>query len=334
MPPYLLNVFKHIKQTLCLLAGWLNRSQQRIRASRQYLYLKDRLIQYGYLCRLHRRIGIYLLLWPMLWALWIASDGKPDPLVLSVFVLGTVVMRSAGCAINDFADRRFDPYVARTKDRPLVVGTVKPAEAVGVFLVLSLVALGLVSLTNALTVKLAFVGLALAALYPFTKRFTYMPQIVLGAAFAWAVPMAFAAQTGGIPVIAWLLYTAALLWTTAYDTIYAMVDREDDLKIGVKSTAILFGEGDVLITMFLQGLALFALLLAGRQLQLGIYYYCGILAAAGLAIYQFRLIRSRQPADCFKAFLNNHLFGMAIFIGLLLHYLVGLFGAGNIGHGG
>jgi 4-hydroxybenzoate polyprenyltransferase len=330
MPTYLLKVSQYIKQKFCRALAWLNQNQKNIRASRTYRYLKDRLIQYGYLCRLHRRIGIYLLLWPALWALWIASAGKPDPLVLFVFIAGTVLMRSAGCAINDFADRRFDPFVARTKDRPLVIGTVKPVEAVGVFLVLSLLAFALVSLTNTLTMKLAFAGIALAALYPFAKRFTYMPQMVLGAAFAWAVPMAFAAQTGEIPVIAWLLYTATLLWTTAYDTIYAMVDRDDDLKIGIKSSAILFGEADVLITLFLQGLALVALLLAGKQLQLSIWYYLGLLAAAGFIVYQYRLIRLRQPASCFKAFLNNHYVGMSIFIGLLLHYLLVIFNTSEI----
>ena len=280
MPSAPAKIYLHIKQYTCTSLRWLNQTQQRIRASRQYLFLKDRLIQYGYLCRLHRRIGIYLLLWPTLWALWVAGEGRPDWLVLLVFITGTVLMRSAGCAINDFADRKYDPHVARTKDRPLVTGTVKPAEAIGVFLVLSLCAFGLVLLMNDLTVKLAFAGVALAAIYPFAKRFTYMPQVVLGAAFAWAVPMAFAAQTGSIPVIGWLLYTATLLWTTAYDTIYAMVDREDDLKIGVKSTAILFGNADVPLTMFLQGLALLALLLAGKQLQLSIWYYAGLAVAA------------------------------------------------------
>jgi len=321
MPSAPAKIYLHIKQYTCTSLRWLNQTQQRIRASRQYLFLKDRLIQYGYLCRLHRRIGIYLLLWPTLWALWVAGEGRPDWLVLLVFITGTVLMRSAGCAINDFADRKYDPHVARTKDRPLVTGTVKPAEAIGVFLVLSLCAFGLVLLMNDLTVKLAFAGVALAAIYPFAKRFTYMPQVVLGAAFAWAVPMAFAAQTGSIPVIGWLLYTATLLWTTAYDTIYAMVDREDDLKIGVKSTAILFGNADVPLTMFLQGLALLALLLAGKQLQLSIWYYAGLAVAAALIVYQYSLMRKRQPADCFRAFLNNHYVGMAVFAGFAAHYL-------------
>ncbi|MBN1379258.1 MAG: 4-hydroxybenzoate octaprenyltransferase [Gammaproteobacteria bacterium] len=327
MRSYLVKIYKQTRLKLAQALHWLNQTQKRIRASQRYLFLTDRLIQYGYLCRLHKRIGVYLLLWPTLWALWIAGDGKPDPLILFVFISGTVLMRSAGCAINDVADRQFDAYVTRTKDRPLVIGTVKPVEAIGVFVVLSLLAFALVILTNELTVKLAFAGLALTILYPFAKRFTYMPQMILGAAFAWAVPMVFAAQTGEIPLIAWLLYTATLLWTVAYDTMYAMVDREDDLKIGVKSTAILFGEADVVITMFLQGLTLLALLLAGKQLQFSIWYYAGLLAAAGLMIYQYRLIRRRQPADCFKAFLNNHLVGMAVFAGLLIHYLTVIFGA-------
>ena len=321
MPSAPAKIYQYIKHHFCTALRRLNRTQQRIRASRQYLFLKDRLVQYGYLCRLHRRIGIYLLLWPTLWALWVVGNGRPNWLVLLVFVTGTVLMRSAGCAINDFADRKYDPYVARTKDRPLVIGTVKPAEAIGVFLVLSLCAFALVLTMNDLTVKLAFAGVILAVIYPFAKRFTYMPQVVLGAAFAWAVPMAFAAQTGSIPVIGWLLYTAALLWTTAYDTIYAMVDREDDLKIGVKSTAILFGAADVPITLFLQGLALLALLLAGKQLQLSFWYYLGLATATGLLINQYRLMRNRQPADCFRAFLNNNYLGMAVFGGLVAHYL-------------
>lgn len=325
MPSYLAKIYAQTRRRLAQVLHWLNCVQRNIRASRQYLFLKDRLTQYGCLCRLHKRIGIYLLLWPTLWALLIAGEGEPDPLVLFIFVVGTVLMRSAGCAINDFADRHFDPFINRTKDRPLVTGTVKPAEAIGIFIVLSLLAFALVSLLNDLTIKLALGAVTLTAIYPFSKRFTYMPQMILGAAFAWAIPMAFAAQTGEIPVIAWLLFTATLLWTTAYDTMYAMVDREDDLKIGVKSTAILFGEADVLIVMFLQGMALLALLFVGQQLQLSIWYSAGLLAAAGFMVYQYLLIRHRQPADCFRAFLNNHFVGMAIFIGLLVHYLIVLF---------
>ncbi len=329
LPEHFMKLYRLSKQKLRQAGCWLIHTQKEIRTSHRYLFLKDRLIQYGYLCRLHKRIGIYLLLWPTLWALFVAGNGKPDTLVLIVFVAGTVLMRSAGCAINDFADRRFDPFVARTKDRPLVTGTVTPREALGVFLVLSMLAFALVSLMNTLTIKLAVVGAALAALYPFTKRYTYMPQMFLGATFAWAVPMAFAAQTGEIPIIAWLLYTATLLWTTAYDTIYAMVDREDDLKIGVKSTAILFGDADILIVMFLHSMALLALVFAGRQLHLGAWYYLGLLCAGGLVVYQYFLIRQRQPTGCFKAFLNNHFVGMVIFIGLLLHYLTTFYSANH-----
>ncbi|HEX7025871.1 MAG TPA: 4-hydroxybenzoate octaprenyltransferase [Gammaproteobacteria bacterium] len=283
--------------------------------------MRDRLVQYAYLCRLHKPIGIYLLLWPALWALFIAGDGRPDLLVLFVFVAGTVLMRSAGCAINDFADRKIDPHVARTRERPVATGKVSPGEAVGVFIVLALAAFGLVLLMNRLTVHLSFAGVVLAALYPFAKRYTYMPQVVLGAAFGWAVPMAFAAQTGELPVVAWLLFVATLLWATAYDTMYAMVDREDDLRIGVKSTAILFGEADVAIVMFLQALVLVALVLAGQRLQLSVWYYGGVTVAALFVVYQYLLIRHREPARCLKAFLSNHYFGMAVFLGLLLHYI-------------
>jgi 4-hydroxybenzoate polyprenyltransferase len=283
----------------------------------------DRLHQYALLVRLHRPIGILLLLWPTLWALWMASDGSPDRLVLVVFVLGVVLMRSAGCAINDYADRHFDPHVQRTRDRPLAAGRLHPREALAVFIVLSLIAFGLVLLMNALTILLSFVAAGLAALYPFTKRHTHLPQVFLGAAFGWAVPMAFAAQTGTVPAVAWLLFTAAVLWATVYDTMYAMVDREDDLRIGVKSTAILFGAHDRLIIGVLQALVLSLLALAGLQWGLGAAYFAGLGTAAGLAVYQQHLIRRREPAACFRAFLNNNWFGAAIFCGLLVHYLIG-----------
>lgn len=310
-----------VKRAFNRLHHTLSSSRQRLQASPRYQFLRDRLVQYAYLCRLHKPIGIYLLLWPTLWALFIAGNGRPDLLILFVFITGTVLMRSAGCAINDFADRNIDPHVHRTRERPIATGKVSPGEAIGVFVVLSLAAFGLVLLMNRLTVYLSAVGVVLAALYPFAKRYTYMPQVVLGAAFGWAVPMAFAAQTGELPVVAWLLYVATLLWTTAYDTMYAMVDREDDLKIGVKSTAILFGEGDVPIIMFLQALALTALIFAGQRLQLSTWYYGGITVAGLFVVYQYLLIRHRNPAQCFKAFLSNHYLGMAVFMGLLLHYI-------------
>jgi len=272
--------------------------------------------------RLDRPIGIFLLLWPMLWALWIASEGSPDPLVLLVFASGVVLMRSAGCVINDYADRNYDPHVERTRDRPIAAGHVSPGEALTLFAVLCLTAFGLVLLMNRLTIMLSFVGVVLAALYPFMKRFTHLPQVFLGAAFGWAVPMVFAAQTGAVPKVAWLLFVATVLWATAYDTMYGMVDREDDLKIGVKSTAILFGEADRAIIATIQLLLLAALLMVGQTASLGVYYYFGLLLASGLVLYQQYLIRERQPKACFQAFLNNNWFGAAVFTGLVLDYLV------------
>jgi len=286
--------------------------------------MKQRLLQYAYLMRLHRPIGIFLLLWPALWALWIAGEGSPDPLVLFVFVAGVVLMRSAGCVINDYADRDFDPHVARTRGRPIAAGQVTPRGALILFAVLCLLALGLVLLMNSLTIWLSLVGALLAVTYPFMKRYTHLPQVYLGAAFGWAVPMAFAAQTGEVPRVAWLLFVATILWATAYDTMYGMVDREDDLKIGVKSTAILFGESDRLIIAIIQVVLLLALVLAGQAAGLGLYYYFGLLLATALLVYQQYLIRERRPAACFKAFLNNNWFGAAVFGGIVLEYLARL----------
>ncbi|MGE0370404.1 MAG: 4-hydroxybenzoate octaprenyltransferase [Gammaproteobacteria bacterium] len=284
--------------------------------------MMERLSVYARLMRLDRPIGIFLLLWPTLWALWIAGAGRPDPVVCVVFVLGVLLMRSAGCVINDFADRGFDPHVARTRDRPLARGQATPREALILFAALCLAAFALVLTMNRLTVLLSLAGALLAATYPFMKRYTDLPQIYLGLAFGWAVPMAFAAQTGAVPEAAWLLYLASLLWTTAYDTMYAMVDREDDLRIGVRSTAILFGAADRLAVGLLQAGALLVLLLLGSRLQLGAGYYAGLAAAAGLALYQQYLIRARDPARCFRAFLNNNWFGAAVFAGLAVHYAV------------
>lgn len=281
---------------------------------------KDRAYQYALLMRMHRPIGVYLLLWPTVWALWIAGNGNPDTLVTLVFVLGVVFMRSAGCVINDYADRDFDPHVARTQDRPIATGKVKPKEALLLFVALCLGAFLLVLTQNWLTIGLSVVGALLAAIYPFMKRHTYLPQVFLGLAFGWAIPMAFAAQTGDVPIAAWLLLTATVLWATAYDSMYAMVDIEDDLKIGVKSTAILFGEADKLIIGSLQGLFLLTMWIVGNKLELGTFYYLGLLVATALGIYQQYLIRNRDPEGCFKAFLNNHWFGAAIFAGLVLHY--------------
>ena len=291
---------------------------------------KTRLGRYARLMRLDKPIGIYLLLWPTLWALWIAGNGKPDLGVLGVFVLGVVLMRSAGCVINDYADRNIDPHVARTCKRPIASGEVSPREALLLFGGLVALAFLLVLTMNALTIYLSFGALALAALYPFMKRYTHLPQVVLGAAFGWAVPMAFAAQTGEVPRVAWLLFVATVLWTTAYDTMYGMVDREDDVKIGVKSTAILFGDADRVVIGVLQLLALGALALAGQAASLGGYYDFGLSLAAGLALYQQYLIRERRPEACFRAFLNNHWFGAAVFSGIVLAYLAG---AGRVAPG-
>jgi 4-hydroxybenzoate polyprenyltransferase len=283
--------------------------------------MRQRLVEYIYLMRLHKPIGIFLLLWPALWALWIAGEGAPDPLVVFVFVAGVALMRSAGCVINDYADRRFDPHVARTRERPIAAGRLGPREALSLFVVLCLLALGLVLLMNRLTIWMSLVGAFMAATYPFMKRYTHLPQIYLGAAFGWAVPMAFAAQTGGVPKVAWLLFVATILWATAYDTMYAMVDREDDLKIGVKSTAILFGDSDRVIIAIIQVLLLLALVLTGQAAELDGYYYFGLLLGAALAVYQQYLIREREPKACFTAFLNNNWFGAAVFGGIFLDYL-------------
>ena len=283
--------------------------------------LATQLREYALLMRLHRPIGTLLLLWPTLWGLWIAGAGRPDPHVLLVFVAGVVLMRSAGCVMNDFADRRIDPYVARTRDRPLARGTVTPLEALLLAGALGAVAFGLVLTLNRLTVLLALAGAVLTVAYPFLKRFTHLPQIWLGASFGWSVPMAFAAQTGAVPQLAWLMFIAVVIWAVVYDTMYAMVDREDDLQLGVRSTAILFGDADRLIIGVLQVLLLVALALVGQQAALGAWYYGALLVAAGLALWQQWLIRERRPEDCFRAFLNNHYFGMTVFIGILLHYL-------------
>lgn len=284
--------------------------------------IKQRLHEYILLTRLDRPIGIYLVLWPMLWGLWLAAEGQPNPLVLVVFLLGTVLMRSAGCAINDFADREFDPHVSRTEQRPLARGAIKPVEAVAVFVVLSLISLGLVLLMNTLTLLLAIPAAFLAGSYPFMKRFTHLPQAYLGAAFGWAIPMAFAAQTGAVPLNAWLLFVANIFWALAYDTMYAICDREDDLKIGVKSAAVMLGRFDRLGIALMQLLTLALLALAGLLFGLGVPFLLGLVAASGFAVYQQYLIRDRDPKLSFQAFLNNHYFGMAVFLGIAIDYWV------------
>jgi 4-hydroxybenzoate polyprenyltransferase len=282
--------------------------------------LAARLWLYAQLIRLEKPIGFYLLLWPTLWALAIAAEGAPDPWVLFVFVAGTLLMRSAGCAINDYADRDLDLHVARTRDRPLTSGKISAREALAVFTVLSLAAFALVLTLDRFTIELSFIGIALAASYPFMKRFHYLPQVHLGAAFGWAVPMAFAAETGGLPKMAWLLYVATIIWAVAYDTMYSMVDREDDLRVGMKSTAILFGDYDRLMVGLFQLLFLLALLLAGLDLEMTTPYYLGLAAAALLLVYQQFLIADRVPAHCFLAFINNHWVGALVFAGIIVHY--------------
>ena len=282
--------------------------------------VKDRVVQYALLMRMHQPIGTLLLLWPTLWALWIAGAGDPDPAVVLVFVAGTFVMRSAGCVINDFADRRIDPHVRRTMNRPIASGKVSPREALGLFAALSLVAFGLVLTLNGLAVAYAFAGAALAASYPFMKRWTHLPQVHLGVAFGWGIPMAFAALTGEVPLLAWLLLTGVVAWAVAYDTMYAMVDRDDDLYVGVKSTAVLFGDADRIFVGVSQIAVLAVLVLAGRQAGLGVAYGVGVALGAGMFLYQQHLIREREPAACFRAFLNNNWVGAVVFAGIVADY--------------
>ena len=282
--------------------------------------MMERLIQYARLARMHQPIGTLLLLWPTLWALWIAGAGEPDTAVVAVFVAGVFVMRSAGCVINDFADREVDPHVRRTMNRPIASGKVTPREALGVFAALCLVALGLVLTLNRLAVMYSFAAVALAASYPFMKRWTYLPQVHLGVAFGWGIPMAFAALTDAVPTLAWLLLTGVVAWAIAYDTMYAMVDREDDLRVGVKSSAILFGRADRFFVGVSQVAVLAVLVLAGRQAGLGVFHDAATALSALLFLYQQHLIRDREPAACFKAFLNNNWVGALVFAGIVADY--------------
>lgn len=272
------------------------------------------------LIRFDKPIGTLLLLWPTLWALWISAGGVPDYVLLAIFIAGTFLTRSAGCIINDLADRRVDGQVERTSARPLVTGAVSEKEAVAFFLVLMLAAFILVLFTNTLTIALSFVAVLLASTYPFMKRFTHLPQLVLGAAFSWGIPMAFAAQRAELPAAMWLLYLGNLFWTVAYDTKYAMVDRDDDIRAGIKSTAILFGDHDRLFVAVLQLLCLLCLFLAGQAFALGLYFNLSLLAAAVLFAYHQYLIRERQRDACFRAFLHNNWVGLVIFLGISLHY--------------
>ena len=282
--------------------------------------LGNKLGLYAQLIRFEKPIGFYLLLWPTLWALAVAGEGSPDGWILFVFVVGSFLMRSAGCAINDYADRDIDLHVARTRERPLTSGKIAPREALAVFAVLALIAFLLVLSLNRFTIMLSFGGILLAASYPFMKRYHYLPQVHLGAAFGWAIPMAFAALTGEVPKEAWLLYVASLVWTVAYDSMYSMVDREDDLKLGVKSTAILFGDYDRVMIAVFQLLFLLALVLVGVDLEFTGIYYLGLGVATLLMAYEQFLIADRVPAHYFSAFLHNHWVGAAVFAGIMGHY--------------
>ena len=276
---------------------------------------------YARLIRLDRPIGACLLLWPTLWALWLAASGHPNEHAFVVFTLGVFLMRSAGCAMNDFADRRFDRHVTRTAERPLAAGRVAPAEALLIFAILSMLAFALVLTLDRFTIELSLIGAGLTVVYPFLKRFFPLPQVWLGAAFSWSIPMAFAAEAGQIPRLGWLLFVAGLLWTVVYDTMYAMVDREDDQKLGIRSSAILFGDADRIVIAALQVMVLVALWLAGDQAGLGHWFRGALGVGAALFAWQQWLIRERVPAECFRAFLNNNWFGLVIFLGIALDYL-------------
>lgn len=279
---------------------------------------RQRINAYGKLMRLDKPIGILLLLWPTLWGLWFAAGGIPAPAILLIFLCGTVLMRSAGCVVNDYADRDFDPHVERTRERPLAAKSIGPGEALALAAALMLLAFALVLQLNRLTVMLSFAAAALAVIYPFLKRFFSLPQAWLGIAFGFGIPMAYAAQQGRVPAVAWVLLIANMFWAIAYDTEYAMVDRDDDLRIGVRSSAILLGHHDVAGVMAAHALFLGIMAAVGWWQSLGLLYYCGLAAAAGLVAYQHRLIRGRERSACFSAFLNNNWVGAAVFGGLAL----------------
>jgi 4-hydroxybenzoate polyprenyltransferase len=309
---------------MAAVAPELDLTEPKAREAPFWYRMQRRLEEYALLARLDRPIGTWLLMWPALWGLWIAGAGRPHPRVLIVFVAGVFVMRAAGCVINDYADRNIDPHVRRTRDRPLAARRVAPREALYLFAVLITVALYLVTRLDFLTIKLAFIGAALTISYPFVKRIFPMPQLYLGISFGgWSVPMAFAAESGTVPRVAWVLYIAAVMWAAIYDTMYAMVDREDDLKVGVKSSAILFADMDKLLIGVMQAMMLFALVLAGRSMKFGQWYDAGVIGAGLLFLYQQWLIRKREPAGCLKAFFNNQYVGAVIFVGIMLQYLYG-----------
>jgi len=274
------------------------------------------------LMRLNKPIGTYLLLWPTYWALFLSAEGWPDIDLLIIFTLGVLVMRSAGCVINDYADRNIDQNIARTKDRPLITGEVSPKAALRLFVFLLIIAFGLVLLTNTLTIQLSLIALALATLYPFTKRWTHLPQVVLGLAFGMSVPMAFSAQTGSIPVSAGWIFLATIVWTLIYDTFYAMADRDEDIKIGLKSTAILFAKYDQIFITFLQILLIIVFVVIGNLFDLGSIYYFSLVIILIFMIYHQFLMKKRQKELFFKAFLNNNFIGMTAFIGIFLSVVI------------
>ncbi|ABN59974.1 4-hydroxybenzoate octaprenyltransferase [Shewanella sp. N2AIL] len=284
--------------------------------------LKRKWDVYSRLTRIDRPIGTLLLLWPCLMALMLAAGGMPDLKVLVIFIIGVVIMRACGCIINDYADRDLDSFVERTRSRPLASGEISTKEALILFVILGLSAFGLVLLLNGLVVKLSVVGIILTIIYPFTKRITNMPQMFLGIVWSWSIPMAYAAQTGEVPMEAWWLFAANWCWTVAYDTMYAMVDRDDDLKVGIKSTAILFGKYDRQIIGLFQLAALACFIAAGWSADRGLLYGLGILTFVGFSTYQQMLIFDRERAPCFKAFLNNNWAGLALFVGLGADYLI------------
>ncbi len=309
---------RQIAAKLAVVGGWGLRVLNEVY---EYLcVLAEQNSRYARLMRLHRPIGIWLLLWPTLWALWIAGEGHPRGHVFLVFVLGTIVMRSAGCIVNDLADRRIDPHVRRTAERPLATGEVAVGEALILFVGLMLIALGLVLSLNRLVLWLAVAGALVAVVYPFAKRFLSAPQFVLAIAFAWGVPMAFAAELGTVPRIGWLVFLVTVIWVVVYDTEYALADREDDLKLGVRSTAILFGDMDRVIIGGLQLMFVAGLLLVGANAERGAWFYGGVGIGSVFALYQQHLIKDREPAACVRAFLNNAWLGGAVFAGLLLDY--------------
>ena len=284
------------------------------------MFLQERLTLYIKLTRLDRPIGILLLLWPTLWAVWIASNGHPSLLIVFIFAAGTVLMRSAGCVINDYADRDIDKHVKRTQQRPITSGQVGSREALWLAASLTLIALLLILPLNTITLLLSVPAVFLAGSYPFTKRFLAIPQAYLGIAFGFGIPMAFAAVQGNVPAVAWWMLLANMLWCIAYDTEYAMVDRDDDIHLGIHSSALLFGKFDVLAVMLCYGAALALLAYTGYALHLGMAFYAGLLVAAGISAYHYTLIRDRQRDACFKAFLHNNWFGAAVFTGVVLDY--------------